>query len=144
MMFHHVAAMLLVVALTSAGGSASFAHIHPHGHDHDAPLPEEAQAHNQSAHHRGQGAHWHLNGRHAADSPGTDTLAGDRHHHASVSFATVAVERSTVLVGATSALVEMREAGLVPAPPARPIPVAANTRLNPPPRVILAARAPPV
>ena len=144
MMSYRVVRVLLVWALVSAGESMPFAHVHPHGHDHGTPRAEEARALSQSAHHQGQGAHWHLTGRQAVDTPGTDMLVGVRQHHSSVVLPTVAVERPTVGVGATPALVEMWEAVIVPDPPVRPVPVAANARPNPPPRIVLGARAPPV
>ena len=143
-MIDFVARLLLVVALVSASGSAPFAHIHPHGHDHGAVRLDDAQARNQPAHHQGEGGHWHLTGHHAADTPGTNTLVGDQHRPISVTLETNAIERPTVRIGTTPALVEVREAGIVPAPPARPVPVAANGRPNPPPRTVLGARAPPV
>ena len=144
MMLQRVTHLLLVVALVSAGGSAPFAHVHRHGHNHAAPQPGEARAHNHAAHHQAQGAHWHLAGHHAADRPGTTTLVGDRHHHAAVAIVAVAVERPSVRGGATRALVEVWEAGIVPAPQSRPVPVATNARPNPPPCILFAARAPPV
>ena len=143
-MLQRVAHLLLVVALVSAGGSAPFAHVHRHGHDHTAPQPGEARAHSHAAHHQEQGAHWHLTGRQAADRPGTTTLVGDQHHHAAVAIAAVALQRPSVRDAATRALVEVWEAGIVPALQGRPVPVATNARPNPPPRVLLAARAPPV
>ena len=153
-MIERFAYVLLIVALVSAGGSAPFAHVHPQSPDHTAlqpdtaPQPEEARAHSHSAHrhrhHQGQGAHWHLRGRQAADGPAT-TLVGNRHHHpTTVAVATVAVERLGVRGGATPALADVWEAGTVPDPPGRPVPVAANARPNPPPRILLAARAPPL
>ena len=154
MMLHRVARVLLVVALVSVGGSAPLAHAHPHGHAHSAARPEEARAHSRSAHphrhphrhphHPGQGAHWHLTGRQPADTPGTHTLAGDRHHHAAVALATVAVERPSVRAGATPSMVEVRKAGTLPDPPGRLMPVAVNARPDPPPRIVLSARGPPV
>ena len=145
-MIHRVVRVLLVGALVSAGGSTPFAHVHPHGHGHGAPRAEEARAYSQSAYHQGQGAHWHLTGRQAADTSGTNTLVGARQHHASIALPTVAVERPSVGVGATPSLVEVWEAGIVPDPPApgRRVPVAANARPNSPLRIVLGARAPPV
>ena len=143
-MIHRVVRVLLVGTLVSAGGSTPFAHIHPRGHDHGAPRAGDAPAHSQSAHHQGQGAHWHLTGRHVPDAPGTNTLGDTRPHDASVALPTAAVERLSVGVGATPALVEMWAAGIVPDPSGRPMPVAANARPNPPPRIVLGARAPPV
>ena len=143
-MIHRVVRVLLVGVLVLAGGSTPFAHVHPHGHDHGTPRAVEARAHSQSAHPQGQGAHWHLTGRQAADTPGTNTLVGARQHHTSVALPTVAVECPSIGVGATPALVEVCEAGIVPGPLGRRVPVAANARPNPPPRIILGARAPPV
>ena len=79
----------------------------------------------------------HLRGH----APGTNTPVGDRHHY---QLATVADVRPSVRVGATPALVEVGEAGVVPGLPGQPVPVAANTRPNRPSRVVLSARAPPV
>lgn len=155
-MVQRVAYVLLVAALVSAGGSAPFAHVHPRGPDHTAFQPDTARqpdearldshsAHQQGHRHRhaqGQGAHWHLTGRQAADAPGLTTRIGSPHHHP-VAVSTVAVERLSVRGGATPALAEVWAAGTVPDPPGRPVPVAANARPNPPPRILLAARAPP-
>ena len=77
-------------------------------------------------------------------APGTTTLVSDRRHYPSVALATVAGPRPSVRVAATPAVVEVREAGIVPDLPGQPVPVTANTRPNRPPRVGLAARAPPV
>ena len=153
-MIERFAYVLLIVALVSAGGSAPFAHVHPQSPDHTAlqpdtaPQPEEARAHSQSAHrhrhHQGQGAHWHLRGRQAADGPATTTLVGNPHQRASVAIPTVAEKRPGGDDGATPALADVWEAGTVPDPPGRPVPVAANARPNPPPRILLAARAPPL
>ena len=142
-MFQRVAHVLLVVALVSAGGSAPFGHVHPPSHHPTAPQPEEAQAHHHAAHHQGQGVHWHLTGRQAPDKPGTTTLVGNGHHHAAVAVATVAVDRPTVRGGATPGLAEVWEAGTVRVGQGRPVPIAANARPNPPPRILLVARAPP-
>ena len=151
-MFQCVAHVLLVVALVSAGGSAPFAHVHPHGSHHTAPPPEEARADSHSAHqqrHRhaqGQGAHWHLSGRQAADGPATATLVPNAHQNppVAVSVSMVAVERLGVRGGGTPALAEGWEAGTVPDPPGRPLAVAAKAGPNnPPPRLRLVARAPP-
>ena len=144
MMIHRVVRVLLVGTLVSAGGSTPFAHVHPHGHDHGAPRAGEAPAHSRSAHHQGQGAHWHPTHRHVADAPGTTTLGDIRQHHASVALPTAAVERPSASVGVTPALVEVWAAGIVPDPPGRHVPVATNARPNPPPRIVLGARAPPV
>lgn len=149
-MVQRVAYVLLVAALVSAGGSAPFAHVHQRGPDHTALQPDEARLDSHSAHqqghrHRhaqGQGAHWHLTGRQAADAPSLTTRIGGPHHHP-VAVSTVAVERLSVRGGATPALAEVWAAETVPALPGRPVPVAANARPNPPPRILLAARAPP-
>ena len=142
-MIHRVAHLLVAVALVSASGSTPFAHVHPDGPHRAAPRATDAPDHSHSGHHQEQGAHWHLTGRQAADRPGSTTLDGDRHHHASVAVATVAVERPSVRGGPIPALAEVWENGVVPDPPSRPTPVAANARPNPPPRIVLAARAPP-
>lgn len=150
-MFLRVAHVLLVVALVSAGGSAPFAHLHPHSSHHTAPPPDEARADSHSTHQQAhrhgqgqQGAHWHLRGRQAADGPATTTLVGNPHQRASVAIPTVAEKRPGGDDGATPALADVWEAGTVPDPPGRPVPVAANARPNPPPRILLAARAPPL
>ena len=155
-MIERFAYVLLIVALVSAGGSAPFAHVHPQSPDHTAlqpdtaPQPEEARLDSHSAHrqghrHRhaqGQGAHWHLTRRLAADGPGTTTRVGNPHHHP-VAVLMVAVERLSVGGNTTHALADVWQAGTGPDPPGRPVPVAANARPNPPPRILLSARAPP-
>lgn len=142
-MLCRLAHVLLVVALVSAGGSAPFAHVHAHGHDPATPHADDAPAHNHAGHRPGQGAHWHLNTQQAADSSGATTLGNDPRHHAPVAVATVAVERPSDRGGATPALSEAWEAGIVPDLPGRPVPIDSNARPNPPPRLLLAARAPP-
>ena len=148
-MVQRVAYVLLVVALVSAGGSAPFAHVHPQAPDHTAPRPEKARrdshsAHRQGQRHRhaqGQGAHWHLTERQAADGPGTTTRVGNPHHN-SVAVSMVAVQRLSVGGNATPALADVWQPGTVPDSKGRPAPVAANARPNPP-RILLSARAPP-
>lgn len=135
-----VARGLLVVVLVSAGASAPLAHVHPAGHDHAALSPE---GHSHAAHHQEQGAHWHLTGRQVPDGPGIPARVGNRHHHAAVAVATVAVERPSVRGGGTPALLEVWEGGTAPDGQGRSVPVAANARPNPPPRILLVARAPP-
>ena len=124
-MTHRVASVLLVVALVSAGG-LPVRHVRSNNRpprQQRLVRVEEPEA-------------VHLQG-HALR---TNTLVGDRHHH---QLATDADVRPSVRVGATSALVEVGEAGVVPELPGQPVPVAANTRPNRPPRVVLSARAPP-
>ena len=128
-MIHLVVRVLLVVVLVLAGGSEPFTHMRQNRLSSRRELVGGAVA-----------APGHLYG-HAA---GMTTLAGDRHHHLSVTLATVAVTRPSVPVGATPALVGFVMAGIVPDFPAQPVPVAANTRPNRQPRVVLPARAPPV
>ena len=143
MMIRRLAHALLVVALVSSGGTAPFAHMHAHGDVDVATQPDEAQPHGHSDHHTGPGAHWHLTTPQAAASPGATSLVGIRHHHTQVAVATVAIERPVVRVGGTPALSEAWQVGIVPDLPARPVPIDANARPNPPPRIVLAARAPP-
>jgi hypothetical protein len=139
-----LAYVLLVVALVSSGGTAPFAHVHAHGDVHDATQPDEAQAHGHTEHHTDQGAHWHLTTRRAAAPPDTTAVVGMRYHHTQVAVATVAIERPGVRVGSTPALSEAWQVGIVPVLPGRPVPIDANARPNPPPRIVLAARAPPI
>ena len=143
-MLQRVAGLLLVIAVVSAGASAPFAHVHPRGHDHEALRLDDVPARGPAAHHHDPGAHWHLTGGQAADTPGTSALVGNRHHHDSVALATVAVARPGIRVGAAPALVAVWEAAIAPDSAGRPVPIAATDRLTPPPRIGLAARAPPV
>ena len=124
-MTHRVTSVLLVVALVSSGG-LPVSHVRsnkrPPRQQRLVKVEEPAAVHPQG------------------HAPGTNTLVGDRLHH---QLATVADVRPSVRVGATSALVEVGEAGVVPELPGQPVTVAANTRPNRPPRVVLSARAPP-
>ena len=133
MLFRRVVPVLLAVALVSAGGLIPSAR---------APLTRRIPRQRELVE-RGRASveeFVRLDGQ----ALGTSTLVGDRHHHLSAALETVAVARASVRVGATLALVELREAGVAPDPPGQPVPVAANTRPSRQPRVVLAARAPPV
>ncbi|MCH8991660.1 MAG: hypothetical protein IIA44_07935 [Acidobacteria bacterium] len=134
-MIHRVARVLLVVALGSTAGSAPFAHVPMHRRS-----PQQRVLVRRGAHRDAEPALVHLDGH----APGTNTLVGDRHRHLSVGQLDDAVARPSGRVGATSALVEVWEARVVPDLPGRAVPVAANARPNRPPRGVLAARAPPV
>ena len=142
-MIRRTARLMLVLALVSTSGSAPFAHVHPRGHDHGASGPEDSRAHTEGAQPTGPGTHWHQAGHHTADLPGATKLPSNGHHHASVALVTVAVERTSVFVDSTDALIRVRATGIVPDPPGRPVPVPATARSKPPPRIVLAARAPP-
>ena len=132
-MSHRPAGVLLVVALVSAGGAGPFTHV---AQNRQTPRPRVRGAQRIVA---------ELNAVHLHRyAPGTTTLISDRQHHPSVALATVASPRPSVRVAATPAVVEVWEAGIVPDLPGQPVPVAANTRPHRPPRVGLAARAPPV
>lgn len=132
-MIHRVAGALLVVALVVAGGLAPFTHV-----------PRNRRSPRQRV----------LVGRGASrvaepvspqgHAPGTNTSVGDRHYHFSVAQPDDAVARPRVRVGTTPGVVEGWDAGIMPELPGRPVPVAVNARPNRPPRVVLAARAPPV
>ena len=133
-MIHRVACVLLV-ALVSAGGAEPFTHsplnrqtprlrLRVRGAQRSVAELEAVHLHNYAL--------------------GTTTLVSDRQHQPSVALATVAGPRLSVRAAATPAVVEGWEAGIVPDLPGQPVPVAANTRPNRPPRVGLAARAPPV
>ena len=128
-MIHRVASVLLVLVLVSAGGSDPFARV-PRRNQRPRVMPRGAGRLVDTAEIVRLRGHTLI----------TNTLVGDRHHH---QLATVADVRPSVRVGATSALVEVGEAGVVPELPGQPVPVAANTRPNRPPRVVLSARAPP-
>ena len=147
---HRVAHALLVVVLVSTGGSAPFAHVHARVADHDradhgAAGPHGVSVHGHDAHHHGQNAHWHLPVRHAAVAGDAAPRVGTTpHDHAAIPFPTVAEERPSTRAGATPALVVVWQADVAPPPIARPISVAATARSNPPPRLALGARAPPV
>ena len=125
-MLDRAASVLLAWALVTASASAPFAHVHP-----------------QPSHVHGQGSHWHPDGDQTADRP-SSAASGEHHHDSTVSLVTVGIERSGVRVGITPALIEMREARIVPDPLEGWAPVASNARPNPPPPRILAARAPPL
>ena len=133
MMIHRVASALLVVALVSAGGSAPFAHA-------PRPNPRQRAMRARCARSIDTAQCVHRQDR----TPGPTTLVADRHHHLSVALATVSVSRPSVRVGATPALVGFVMAGIVPDLPVQPVPAAANTRPSRHPRIVLAARAPPV
>ena len=149
---HRVAHALLVVVLVSTGGSAPFAHVHApaadhKSADHSAPGVHGASVHGHEAHqhHQGQDAHWHLPVRHAAVAGDAAPRVGATpHDHAAIPFPTVAEERPSTRAGATPALVVVWQADVAPPPIERPISVAATARSNPPPRLALGARAPPV
>ena len=130
-----VVGVLLVVALVLARGSVPFAHVPP---NRRSPWQRELVGGCQGS--ADELARVHRHGQ----ASGTTTLVGDRRHHLSVALATVAVAHPSVRVGATFAVAEVWEAGIAPDFPDQPVPVAANTRPNRPPRVVLAARAPPV
>lgn len=147
---HRVAHALLVVVLVSTGGSAPFAHVHAPAADHDradhgAAGPHGVSVHGHDAHHHGQDAHWHLPVRLAA-VPGdaAPRVGATPHDHAAIPFPTVAEERPSTRAGATLALVVVWQADVAPPPIERPISVVATARSNPPPRLALGARAPPV
>ena len=123
-MTHRVPSVLLVVALVSASGVPA-AHVRQ-----GRPLRQRqlVRVNEPEA--------VHLQGY----ALGTNTLVDNRHRHRLV---TVADVRPSVRVGAMSALVEVREAGVVLELPGQPVPVAANTRPTRPSHVVLSARAPP-
>ena len=131
-MIHRVASALLVVALLLAGGSDLFARVPRRN-----PLLRVTGGGGRSVDTAGC---VHLQGQ----IPSTNTLVGDRHHPLSAALETVAVASASVRVGSTPALVGFVIAGIVPDLPGQAVPVAANTRPNRQPRVVLAARAPPV
>lgn len=128
-MTHRVASVLLVVALVSASGL-------PVRHVRSNQRPPRQQRLVRVEEPEAVPLQGH--------APGTNTLVGDRHRHLSVGQLDDAVARPSGRVGATSALVEVWEARVVPDLPGRAVPVAANARPNRPPRGVLAARAPPV
>ena len=133
-MIHRVASVLLILVLAAAAEAAPFAHVRVSRRSTPRPRLLVGGAE------RRVDAPVHLYGH----APGTNTLVGDRHRHLSVAQLDDAVARPSVRVGATPALVEVWEARIVPDLPGRAVPVAANARPNRPPRVALAARAPPV
>ncbi len=132
-MIHRVASALLVAALVSAGESDPFTRM---------PLNRRSLRQRELVGDLGRSVA--ESRQRYSHAPATNTLVGDRHHHLSVAPAPVDVAHPSVRVGATPALVELREAGIVPDLPGQPVPVAANTRPDRQPRVVLAARAPPV
>ena len=121
-MIHRVAGVL-VVALVSAGGSGPL-----------APVPQNRRSPRSGLVVGGS--------KRSVAQPGQHGV-GDRSHHLSVALATVAVARPSLHVRAIPALVELREAGIVPDLPGQTVSVDANTRPNRRPRVVLTARAPP-
>ena len=133
-MIHRVACVLLV-ALVSAGGAEPFTHsplnrqtprlrLRVRGAKRSVAQLEAVHLHNYAL--------------------GTTTLVSDRQHQPSVALATVAVAHCNVRVGASPSVVGVWGPRIVPDLPGQPVPVAANARPNRPPRVVLAARAPPV
>ena len=143
-MLHRVARLLLVGTLVSSGASAPFVHVHVHGRDHGTSPSTGGEIDAHCAHHRSAGAHWHPTGRQAAGAAGARAAAGDRHRHAAVAPTAAAVETPSVRVAAAPALIEAPEAGVVPSPRGGRAPVGAIVGPDPPPRAVLAARAPPV
>ena len=130
-MVHRVTSVLLAVAVVAAAGTLPSSHVPPRNQrvrvmvrSAGRSLCTEARVH----------LHSYI--------PGTTILVGDRHHHPSVALAPIDAH-SSVRVGATPALVGFVMAGIVPDLPGQPVPVAADTRPNRQPRIVLAARAPP-
>lgn len=123
-MTHRVASALLILALAAAASVPV-----THGRVNRRRTPRQRVD-----------ASVHLDGY----ALGTNTLVDDRHRHLSVAQLDDAVARPSVRVGATPALGEVWEVRIVPDRPGRAVPVAAHARPNRPPRVALAARAPPV
>ena len=141
-MLSHVVRVFLVIAVVSTAGMGSFAHIHPTGHG--SQQPEGSRTHDHSAHDRSSGAHWHLTGLEATEKPGTIRLAGNLHRHASVRVEVLAVDRSSVRIGATSPLVEAWWADIVPMPSAWRLSIVTKASPDLPPPIVLPARAPPI
>ena len=140
-MLSHVARMYLVIAIVSAGGMGSFAHVHPHDHGHGTLQSEGVSSHVQSSHHQNSAAHWHSQ---AAGSPGTTRLAGNAHHHTSVKVDQLAVERSSVRIGSSFLLVGAWQADIVPVPSGCCSSLVIKASPDLPPRIVLPARAPPI
>ena len=141
-MLQRIARLLLVVALVSSGATAPFLHVHAHGAHHGASHAGRADEH--CAHHHAEGAHWHLGGSPAPRTGGALATGAASHQHAAVALSAVAVETASAGLDAPRAVVDA-PASAVPAGRgdlrAR---VAADAGPDPPPLILLAARAPPV
>ena len=142
-MLSHIARVFLAIAVVSAGGIESFAHIHPHGQGHDTVQPDDALGHGHSALGHRAGAHWHLTGPEAAEKPGTTRFTSSTHRHPSVRVEVLAVERSSGRLGATSALGKAWRVEIVPVACGRHLSIVTKARPDLPPRIVLPARAPP-
>ena len=145
-MLSHLARVFLVMAVVSAGGIESFAHIHPHGHGHGTLQPEETTSHGHSVHAHGQslGAHWHLTGPEVAEKSSTTRFTSNTHRHVSVRVEVLAVERSSVRIGAASALVDAWWTEIAPVSSGWCLSIVTKACPDLPPRIVLPARAPPV
>ena len=143
-MLHRIAHVLLAAALASSGVSAPFQHVHAHGPAHGVSSSHGEATDEHCAHHRAEGAHWHLAEGHASGADGAPTATGPGHRHAAVALPSVAVETSLVGVDMSAAPVELPDADALPTPPGVPAPVDASAGPDPPPRAANAARAPPV
>lgn len=141
-MLHRIARLLLVVALVSSGATAPFLHVHAHGADHGGSHAEEADEH--CAHHHAEGAHWHLGGSPAPRTGGAFATDSASHRHAAVALSAAAVETVAAGLNAACALVDAPESAVPAGPGGMRARVAADAGPDPPPLILLAARAPPV
>ena len=141
-MLQRIARLLLVVALVSSGATAPFLHVHAHGADHGASHAGRADEH--CAHHHAEGAHWHPGGSPAPRTGGAFETGAASHRHAAVALSAAAVETASVGLDAPRAVVDTPASAVPAGPGDQRARVAADAGPDPPPLILLAARAPPV
>ena len=143
-MLHRIACLLFVVALVSSGATAPFLHVHAHGADFGVSSSHAEEADEHCAHHRAEGAHWHL-GESPAPRPGGALATGAAsHRHAAVALSAAAVETAPAGLDAACGLVDAPESAAPAGPRAMRAPVAPDAGPDPPLLKFLAPRAPPV
>lgn len=141
-MLYRIARLLLVVALVSSGATAPFLHVHAHGADHGVSHAEDADEH--CAHHHAEGAHWHPGGSPGPRTGGAFTVDSPWHRHAAVALSAAAVQTASAGLDAACALVDTPASAAPAGPGGMRARVAADAGPDPPPLILLAARAPPV